>query len=65
VQVRSSGSDEYLTVHEFNGSTNDNDWLIFTPETPLEDVAQIRVQTIASSSWVAWKEIQVYGEPTP
>jgi hypothetical protein len=65
VQVRSSGSDEYLTVHEFNGSTNDNDWLIFTPEMPLEDVAQIRIQTIASPSWVAWKEIQVYGEPTP
>jgi len=62
VQVRSSSSDEYQTVYEFNGSTNDNDWLIFTPDIPLENVTQIRVQTIASPSWVAWKEIQVYGE---
>jgi hypothetical protein len=29
----------------------------------LENVSQIRIQTILSPSWVAWKEIQVYGEP--
>jgi hypothetical protein len=62
VQVRSSGSEDYQTVYEFPGSTNDNDWLIFNPDTPLENVSQIRIQTIASPSWVAWKEIQVYGE---
>ena len=63
VQARASGSDAYQTVHEFSGSTNDNDWLIFTPDTPLENVTQIRIQTIASPLWVAWKEIQVFGEP--
>lgn len=63
VQVRASSSDAYQAVHEFSGSTNDNDWLIFTPDTPLENVSQIRIQTITSPSWVAWKEIQVYGEP--
>lgn len=65
VQVRASGEDLYQTIHEFNGDTNDNDWLIFAPETPLENVNQIRVQTVASPSWVAWKEIQVYGELMP
>jgi hypothetical protein len=49
-------------MHEFQGSTNDNDWLVFEPDTPLENVGQVRIQTIASPSWVAWKEIQVYGE---
>jgi hypothetical protein len=64
VQVRSSDSDAYQTVYEFSGSTNEGDWLIFTPDTAIENVTQIRIQTIASPSWVAWKEIQVYGELT-
>lgn len=62
VQVRVSGSDAFVTVHEFSGSTNDNNWLVFEPDAPLDNVIQIRVQTIASPSWVAWKEIQVFGE---
>jgi hypothetical protein len=65
VQVGGSGSDSYQTVHEFNGSTNDNDWLIFKPDLPLENVGQIRIQTIVSPSWVAWRDIQVYGESMP
>jgi len=65
VQVRSLSSDTFQTIHEFNGSTNDNEWLVFAPDTPLENVAQIRIQTVASPSWVAWKEIQVYGELMP
>lgn len=63
VQVRASSGDSYQTVYEFQGSTNDNDWLIFKPDTPLLAI-QIRIQTISSPSWVAWKEIQVYGEPS-
>jgi len=63
VQVRPSSSAAYQTIFEFQGSTNDNDWLIFKPEIPLENVGQIRIQTIASPSWVAWSEIQAYGEP--
>lgn len=62
VQVRRSSGDEYQTVHEFDGLTTDNDWLIFKPDSPLESANLIRIQTIASPSWVAWKEIQVYGE---
>jgi len=62
VQVRASEADAYETVYEFNESTADNEWLFFRPETPLEHVNQIRIETIDSPSWVAWKEIQVYGE---
>jgi hypothetical protein len=62
IQVRASDADAYQTVYEFNESTLDNEWLFFRPETPLEDVSQIRIQTVSSPSWVAWKEIQVYGE---
>jgi F5/8 type C domain-containing protein len=63
VQVRSSSGAAYQTVFEFQGSTDDNDWLVFKPQVPLENVSQIRIQTIASPSWVAWREIQAYGEP--
>ena len=65
VQVRSSSSDAFQTVYEFSGDTNDNDWLIFTPDMPLENVSQIRIQTVASPSWVSWKEVQVHGEHQP
>ena len=62
IQVRASDADVYQTVYEFNETTTDNEWLFFRPETPLENVSQIRIETIDSPSWVAWKEIQVYGE---
>jgi hypothetical protein len=65
IQVRDSVSAAFQTVHEFNGVTNDNDWLIFEPDASIEDVSQIRIQTIASPSWVAWRDIQVHGEVQP
>ncbi len=65
VQVRASAGGAFQTVFTFEGTTNDNDWLVFTPNTPLENVSQIRIQTTAGPSWVAWKEIQVFGETQP
>jgi hypothetical protein len=62
LQIRSAGADGFVTLHEFNGYTRDNEWLVFTPDAPLENVAYLRIQTISSPSWVAWKEIQVFGE---
>jgi catechol 2,3-dioxygenase-like lactoylglutathione lyase family enzyme len=62
IQVRSSESDAYQTIHEFDEFTRDNEWLFFRPETPLENVSYIRIETVTSPSWVAWREIQVYGE---
>jgi hypothetical protein len=65
VQVRFAGGDAFQTMYEFQGFTSDNDWLVFEPDAPLESVSHIRVQTIISPSWVAWKEIQVFGESLP
>jgi hypothetical protein len=48
-------------AHEFSGTTSDNEWLVFTPEAPLENVRYIRVETVSSPSWVAWREVQVQG----
>ena len=63
IQVRETSTDGYTTVHEFSGSTNDGDWLVYTPDEPLEDVGFIRIHTVTSPSWVAWKEVQVFGKP--
>ena len=46
----------------FSQMTRSEDWLIFKPETPLENIQIVRVETTLSPSWVAWKEIQVFGE---
>ena len=59
LQVRSTDREAYQTVHEFSGATAEGDWLVFAPEEPVLDVRQIRIQTVQSPSWVAWKEIEV------
>lgn len=61
VQMQSFEQEEYQTMHEFNRLTKDGDWLSFKPEIPIENIVQIRILTTHSPSWVAWKEIQVYG----
>ena len=45
---------------EFQGPTADGDVLSFVPASPV--VARfVRVETVSSPSWVAWREIQVFG----
>ncbi len=44
---------------EFQGSTARFDVLAFAPEEPV-DARFVRVETVASPSWVAWSEIQVW-----
>jgi len=49
-------------VHVFKQFTKDSDVLIFKPETPLEGVTAVHVDTLKSPSWAAWAEIEVFGE---
>jgi hypothetical protein len=51
-------------IHDFAGDTHPGDWLIFSSPVPSDDVTAVRVETLSSPSWVAWSEIQVYGETT-
>ena len=48
-------------IFRSNQYTQDGDWLIFTLAQPLKDIQFIRVETVASPSWIAWFEIQVFG----
>lgn len=58
--VRGPGTaDAYELVHTFQGYTEDSQLLVFTPEEPLTSIRSIRIETVASPSWVAWREIEV------
>ena len=58
---RGNGAMVETLLVELTGSTEDNRWI----EAPLEAVARVRyvrVETVASPSWVAWREIDVVVE---
>ena len=52
---------EARVLHVFEGHTTDRQWLSHTPETPWQNVRFIRIETIASPSWVAWFELEAFG----
>ena len=57
-------------IHEFSGSTSDGDVLEFTLGEPLQGVLFVKILTTQSPSWVAWKDVEVWGYaggsvPTP
>ena len=57
----SQGGSGYKVVHVFSGPTDDGLTLEFTPDNPLVGYRILRVRTLSSPSWVAWKEIEVLG----
>ncbi len=46
-------------LHEFRGWTQDFDWLIYAPPDALKGIRQLRIETIESPSWIAWREIEL------
>ncbi len=49
-------------IHEFKGDTQDLEVLDYSPPSSLTNTRFIRIVTIQSPSWVAWREIQVTGK---
>ena len=56
-----SASGNWQDLHTFEGRTTDGDHLVFTPETPVPAIQFLRIDTLASPSWVSWYEVEVYG----
>ena len=52
----------FRSIHTFDGTTRDGDWLEFVPEAALMGIERLRVETITSPSWVAWREIEVIAD---
>ncbi|MFQ5676812.1 MAG: discoidin domain-containing protein, partial [bacterium] len=59
---KSDASSQYQLLHEFTGSTTDNQVLEFTPMSPWSNLRYLKVETIESPSWVSWREIQVLSD---
>lgn len=63
---KGSGENElFFELTRIEGSTEDGQWLESSPEEPWAGVQYIRVETVVSPSWVAWREIEVIGADEP
>jgi F5/8 type C domain len=57
---KANEGDPYTLLHEFDGYTVDAQVLQYVlPQE--EQLRYVKIETTASSSWVAWREIDVYG----
>jgi predicted amidohydrolase YtcJ len=54
-------SGELERIHEFRGPSQDAQWLEFTPESAWLGYSCLRIETLKSPSWVAWREIEIMG----
>jgi hypothetical protein len=62
LRLKGSGTGgEFILAQEFAGTTTDGQVLVYKPPAPMQDIQFIRVETLQSPSWVAWREIQVIG----
>lgn len=55
-----SAGDSYRELHVFTGRTTDGEVLEFVPPAPWAEVRYLRIETRASPSWVAWREVEVF-----
>lgn len=59
VRGPNTGDPERLAC-ELTGNTGDPQSLICQPPNPITDVRYVRVETLTSPSWIAWREIEIY-----
>lgn len=60
ILTRATTGDPWDLQYTFTGNTVDNQVLEYSPATAWTNVRYVRVETTASVSWVAWKEIEVF-----
>jgi hypothetical protein len=52
---------DWTELATLSGPTSDGQWLEVPLEQPLSGIRYIGVETVASPSWVAWREISILG----
>jgi hypothetical protein len=56
---RGSGtSNEQVTLHIFDGVTQDSDVLIYKPAEPMLGIRYLWIDSTESPSWISWREIE-------
>ncbi|MDH5507453.1 MAG: amidohydrolase family protein [Anaerolineae bacterium] len=48
-------------LHSFHAATGDHEWLRYSPAEPWDGIQYIKIETVESPSWVAWREIEIIG----
>ena len=62
-QIKGRSADgQFILLHTFDGATHDGDELAFKPDASIIEIRYIWIETTTSSSWVAWREIEVIEE---
>ncbi len=59
VLARGDTGEEFALLHTFDGETADSVVLRFAPAEPWRGLRTIRIETVESLSWIAWREIEV------
>jgi F5/8 type C domain len=59
VRGASPGDPEQL-LRDFTAETTNSEALDYTPPKPINGIRYIRIETLASPSWVAWREIEIF-----
>ncbi len=54
-----SANGQFTVLTTFEGITADGQVLVFTPAQPVSGIQFVRVETVSSPSWVAWREVEV------
>lgn len=54
-----NAAEAFSEVHTFSGVTVDAQWLTIAFPELLKDIRYVRIETLSSPSWVAWREIEV------
>jgi hypothetical protein len=62
IAIRRRDSDALAVVRVIAGRTRDGDWLTWRPDRPLRRVIAVRITTLESPSWVAWREVEVLSD---
>ncbi len=59
-QIFVSGEDrQFQLLHEFRGATKDSEALVYTLPQSISGIRYIKIITLQSPSWVAWREIEI------
>lgn len=56
---------KYHVLHTFEQFTQDGMQLQVIPEDPWQNISSIRIETLASPSWVSWREIMIFSREEP
>jgi F5/8 type C domain len=60
---KAAAGDPYSELHELDAVTSDGQVVTIAPSSAWPGVRYLRIETVWSPSWPAWREIQIFSSP--